>query len=354
MVFVEVFRLLLVIAGVVFGLGVGDRIGHDSVAPLVAVTLGALVTYLLGGVTGRFLQRGMLGAVRRLRDMPPAEVFAGSVVGTTGLLLGLAVGLAVVSTVHSRVGYPLAAALAWILCAGGVELGVAKGQEVIRAMGMAHLLERPGSVARDTLLVDTSALLERQLVVLGRTGLLAGGLVVPRFVLDEARVLAAGPDPVSSRRARGGIEALEALRIEGVVVRVEEAEVPEYSDGGDKALELARRLHVRLTTCSSELAERAEACGIPVVNLRRLSADLGPHHPVGERLVVDLVKPGSQARQAVGYLPDGDMVVVNDAAHLVGASDVGVVVSGTRPTTQGLLVFAQLAEVSAAGGAMRP
>jgi uncharacterized protein YacL len=350
-VFVEVFRLLLVIAGVTGGLQVGDRIGHDSLAPLVAVTLGALATYLLGGLLGRFLERGMRTAVRRLRDMPPAEVFAGSVVGTTGLLLGLAVGLAVVAGVHSSIGYPLAAALAWILCAGGVQLGVAKGQEVIRAVGMAHLLERPGAISPAMLLVDTSALLERQLVVLGRSGLLAGGLLVPRFVLDEARALAAGPDPVSARRARGGIESLEALRIEGIVVRVEEAEVPEHADTGDKALELARRLHARLATCSADLAARAEAAGVPVVNLRVLSGDLGPHHPVGEHLVVDLVKAGRQPRQAVGYLPDGDMVVVNDAAHLVGASGVGVVVAGTRPTTQGLLVFAQLTEeLSAAGG----
>jgi uncharacterized protein YacL len=36
------------------------------------------------------------------------------------------------------------------------------------------------------------------------------------------------------------------------------------------------------------------------------------------------------------------MVVVNDAAHLVGANDVEVAVLSTRPTSQGLLVFAQL------------
>jgi uncharacterized protein YacL len=343
-VFVEVFRLLLVIAGVTGGLQVGDHIGRDTLAPLAAVTLGALVTYLLGGVLGRLLHREMLGAVRRLRDIPPAEVFAGSVVGTTGLLLGLAVGLAVNSSVHSRIGWPLAGALAWVLCAGGVQLGVAKGQQVVRAAGLGHLLERPGSLSPDMMLVDTSALLERHLVVLGRCGLLAGGVIVPRFVLDEARALTAGPDPVSARRATGGMEGLEALRAEGVVVRVEEAEVPEQADSGDKALVLARRLRVRLATCSSELPERAEALGVRAVNLRRLSSDLGPHHPVGERLVVDLVKTGNQPRQAVGYLSDGDMVVVNDAAHLVGRAAVAVVVDGTRPTTQGLLVFARLAE----------
>jgi hypothetical protein len=38
------------------------------------------------------------------------------------------------------------------------------------------------------------------------------------------------------------------------------------------------------------------------------------------------------------------MVVVNDAAHLVGRLNVPVVVASTRQTSQGLLVFAHLAE----------
>jgi len=46
----------------------------------------------------------------------------------------------------------------------------------------------------------------------------------------------------------------------------------------------------------------------------------------------------------VGYLPEGDMVVVNDASHLVGQRAIEVVVSSARQTTQGQLLFAQLLE----------
>ena len=340
------------IAGVVGGLQVGDHYGGRG-AMLAAVTLGALLSYVLGGLVGRLVDRGLRGAVGRMRDMPPAEVFAGSVVGSTGLLLGLAIGLTLVAAVHSAVDVPLAAAVAWVLGAGGMRLGINKGNEVVRAVGMAHLLERPGATSPAALVIDTSALLERHLVVLGRCGLLSAGLVVPRFVLDEARALASGPDPVASRRARGGIEGLEALRGEGIAVRVEEAEIPEHTDTGVKALALARRLRVRLATCSADLAERATAMGVPAVNLRRLAGELGPHHPVGERLRVDLVKEGRQHGQAVGYLPDGDMVVVNDAVHLVGEHEVGVTVLSTRPTSQGLLLFAELAGDDAAPRRLR-
>jgi uncharacterized protein YacL len=186
--------------------------------------------------------------------------------------------------------------------------------------------------------------MDRHLLVLGRSGLLAGGIVVPRFVVDEVRALAESPDPVSSRRARRGLEAIDSLRASGVNVRMSEDEVPELDDAGDRALAVAHRMHVRLATCSADLAERAAAEGIDAVDLRRLMSELAPDHPAGERLVIDLVKAGRQPRQAVGYLPEGDMVVVNDASHLVGRDRVDVIVSSARQTSQGFLVFAHLAE----------
>ncbi len=348
-VFVEVFRLLLVLVGVVSGLQLAHHLGQGSVATVVTVTLFTLFTYVLAGVVGRLSDVGLRRAVGRLRSMPPTEVFAGSLVGTTGLLLGLALGLSLVALVHSTVGYPLAAVLAWVLCAGGVRLGVAKGKEIVRAAGMGHLLDRPPALSTEALLVDTSAVLERHLLALGTSGLLPGGLVVPRFVLDEATALVGGPDPVAARRARAGLECLEALRRQGVVVRVDESEVPERAGTEEKALVLARRLGLRLATCSPELEARAEEAGLSALNLRRLAADMAPRHMPGEHLHVDLVKAGRQPGQGVGYLPDGDMVVVNGAEQLVGRHAVEVVVSATRPTSQGLLLFAQLDDPVGAG-----
>jgi uncharacterized protein YacL len=347
-VFVEVFRLFLVIAGVIGGLAIGNHMehgAHASTAPLIGITLGALVTYLAGGIAGRLLDRGVAGAVHELRAMPAGEVFAGSVVGTTGLLTGLVAGLPLVALVHSSVDYPIVAALAWVLCAAGIRLGVTKGREIVRAAGFSHLVERPDDPPPHTaLLIDASAVMDRHLLVLGRSGLLAGGIVVPRFVVDEVRSLAESPDPVASRRARRGLEAIDSLRAGGVNVRLSDDEVPELEDPGDRALTVAHRLHIRLATCSADLADRAGAEGIETVDLRRLMADLAPDHPPGERLTIDLVKSGRQPRQAVGYLPEGDMVVVNDAAHLVGRERVDVIVSSARQTSQGFLVFAHLVE----------
>lgn len=339
MVFVEVFRLLLVVLGAVAGLQAGEHVHRTGWTPLIGVFLGAGVTYVLGGAAGRLLDHQMTGALARLRAVPAAEVLAAAVVGTAGLLLGLVLALPVLALVHSPVVLPAAAALAWVLCMLGIRIGAVKGRDVARAAGIAHLLDpRLDRHLGGTLVADTSAVLDRHLMVLGQAGLVGDGITVPRFVVDEVRQLADSPDPATSRRARRGLDGLASMREGGITVSVV-ADEPAGA-GAERVVEVARRLGGRVVTCSGAVADAADAAGVPAVDLRTLGAELLPDHPVGERLVIDLVRPGRLPRQAVGYLPDGDMVVVNEAEALVGRHGVPVVVSGSRRTSQGQLVFA--------------
>jgi len=345
MIFVEGFRLFLVIAGAIAGLATGNNIDKHGIAPVVGLALGAFVAYVIGGLAGRLIDRSMSDAVGGLRRMPPGEVFAGTVVGTAGLLLGIVAGLPLIALFHSSIDYPVVSALAWVLAVFGIRLGVSKGRDMIRAVGISRLLDpvvEPPPTGM--LVVDTSAVMDRYLLVLGRAGLLEVGLVLPRFVIDEVRALAESPDPVTSRRARRGLEAVETLRVAGVDIRIDDDELLHIEDPGHKIVAVASRYGLRVATCSGDVVAIAEEGGVSSLDLRRLTAELTPDHHPGERLIVDLIRSGRQARQAVGYLPEGDMVVVNDAAHLVGRLNVPVVVASTRQTSQGLLVFAHLAE----------
>ncbi len=128
-----------------------------------------------------------------------------------------------------------------------------------------------------------------------------------------------------------------------VPVHVARDEVPEVDDPTIKLLTVARRVGLRIATCSSKVVDDAARWELAVVDLRDVASRLNPDHLPGERLSVDLVREGRQPRQAIGYLPDGDMVVVNDATHLVDQGTVGVTVLSTRSTSQGLMVFAKLA-----------
>jgi uncharacterized protein YacL len=69
----------------------------------------------------------------------------------------------------------------------------------------------------------------------------------------------------------------------------------------------------------------------------------------GDEFELSLVKPGREKHQAVGYLPNGVMIVVNHAAPFMGES-MPVVVTGTTQTSAGRLIFADLKAVEAKAG----
>lgn len=73
----------------------------------------------------------------------------------------------------------------------------------------------------------------------------------------------------------------------------------------------------------------------------RRSPDHAPYRE-GQTLEIELSAPGRREHQAVGYLDDGNMVVVEDARHLIG-SRVRVDVTAVRPQSRGRwIVFAQV------------
>ena len=94
MIFVEGFRLLFVLAGSVAGLEIGRSVANRSYAPVVGLIIGAAVSYVLGGVAGRLIDNGLQRAVFQFRNTPPGEIFASSIMTTTGTLLGLVISRA--------------------------------------------------------------------------------------------------------------------------------------------------------------------------------------------------------------------------------------------------------------------
>jgi len=351
MIFVEGFRLLFVLAGSAAGFEIGRNVNGGAHAPVVGLLLGAAVSYVLGGAAGRLTDRGLQHAAFLFRNTPPGEIFAASIIATTGMVLGLVIGLPFLVLARSGFGLLITAVASWVLATLGWRVGSVKGRQIVAAAGLSRILApQPTTPQGHALLVDGSAVMDRYLMVLGRGGLLPGGLVIPQFVLDHVRSVAEAPDPVSSRRAIRGLESIEALRELGVPVHVARDEVPEVDNPTFKLLTVARRAGLRIGTCSSNVVDEAVRWEVAVVDLRQVAHEFTPDHLPGERLLVELIREGRQPRQAIGYLPDGDMVVVNDATHLVDQGTVGVTVLSTRPTSQGVMVFAKLALDGAAVG----
>ena len=189
--------------------------------------------------------------------------------------------------------------------------------------------------------VDTSVLIDGRIARVCEAGFLNAALVIPRFVLDELRVVADSPDPQKQARGRRGLEVLNELRkIKHIDLRITDSEVTKREDVDAKLVFLAQSMRAKLLTTDYNLAKMAEFHGVHWLNLNSLAKSLRPELMLGERLDVDLVKAGKEEGQAVGYIEDGSMVVVSGARDLIGRRVHAEIVS-ILPTAGGKMIFAR-------------
>jgi len=196
----------------------------------------------------------------------------------------------------------------------------------------------------EPLVLDTNVIIDGRIADLCATGFLSRSLIVPRFVLDELQALADSRDPVKRERGRRGLEILNDLqRSREVELTVHESTGGEDVDLGVDArlVRTAKVLKARLLTNDHALAQVARLQQVPVLNLTDLVRALRPTVVTGDEIELNLVKEGREPHQAVGYLPDGTMIVVNHARAHVGRS-TKVVISSALQTSAGRLIFAEL------------
>jgi uncharacterized protein YacL len=204
---------------------------------------------------------------------------------------------------------------------------------------------RRDSSEGEPLLLDADSVIDGRVVEVAQTGFLGGAVVVPRFVLDDLRRLSESADPAQAVRGRRGLEVMEKLRSLGgqrLSIHEDPPGTERRDEPGDaRLMTLARELNARLLTNDANLAKVARLRGIVVLSFHELVLALQSQFHAGDELQLNLVKPGKERHQAVGYLADGTMIVVNQAASFVGQT-VDVVISGSLATSAGRLIFAEM------------
>ena len=195
------------------------------------------------------------------------------------------------------------------------------------------------------LLMDAHVITDSRLYGVLNAGFIEGNLVIPRFVLEELHIMANSPS--SSRRARGlrGLEVLEKLQSsDHFRISIHDSEGGSNTDTHDaRLMHTCRLLTARLLTTDENLTKAARLQGVAVLNINDLNQALKPKVAVGERIRLPLVRAGKDEHQAVGYLPDGSMIVVNNAVNKINTTQDVAVIS-TLETEAGTMVFAELFE----------
>lgn len=337
-------RLIFVVLFAVAGYTIATKMSTPTTEKtLLGVILGSGTGFVLGGAFGRQTATAVSAMEKDLRRVPAAEIVAGA----AGLIAGLAIA-AFTSVAVFRLP-PLAA---WTTAAFiyvtmgyvGYRIGRTKHDELFSLIG---LKPRAAGVARGEIcVVDTSALIDGRVVDLVNTGFLTGDVLIHDAVLRELQQIADSSDPKRRGRGRRGLDAVAELQ-RAPTVEVHLVEEAGVGDVDAALVRLARDRGASLVTTDQNLAKVAEALSVPVPRLNDLAAAFRLPVAPGDEITVELVKDGREHGQAVGYLEDGTMVVVEAATDRIGSA-VAVTVRNVIQTATGRMVFASLPEAEGA------
>ena len=192
------------------------------------------------------------------------------------------------------------------------------------------------------LLVDTSVLMDGRITAVAKTGFIGDTLVIPRSVVGELQFLADHADSDKRARARYGLDVVTELQA------MDEVEVELLQDGSkaregvdERLLSLAKQHGAWLLTIDYNLNKVAAVEGIGVLNINELAQSIRMAHLPGEHLTLALLQKGQDAHQAVGHLPDGTMVVVEQASSQLGHTCEVEIIRNLQ-TAAGKMIFAKL------------
>jgi uncharacterized protein YacL len=190
--------------------------------------------------------------------------------------------------------------------------------------------------------LDTSVIIDGRILDIYKTNFLEGRLIIPRFVLRELQQIADSTDPMKRQRGRRGLEILHTFQKDaGQNITIHEEEFPEIGEVDAKLVRLAKALEAKILTVDFNLNRVAGIQGVKVLNINELANALKPVVFPGEHMQIKLIKEGKERNQAVGYLEDGTMVVVEDARRLLG-QEVRVAVTSVLQTQAGRMIFTKI------------
>jgi len=222
----------------------------------------------------------------------------------------------------------------------GITLGI-KGKDEFNLV-IPYVKFKSQELKSDTVVIDTSIIIDGRIVDIVETKFLEAKFIIPRFVLNELHTLADSADHMKRQKGKRGIEVLHSLKKEpNIEVEISEQSVDEVKSVDEKITKLAQKIDAKVLTTDYNLNRIAQLQGVTVLNINDLANALKPTFIAGQRFSLKLIKEGKEHNQAVGYLDDGTMVVVEGGKRFIGKSMV-VEVTSVLQSSSGRIVFTRL------------
>lgn len=330
------------------------KVGFLGVTPLRLVLglLGLVVFGSLGKWAAPFLMNLIMRFSERmamyLADLPTSDIFVLAI----GVILGLIVAaLLGTSFSHLPIIGPYISLIFSILGAiVGAKVALNKRTDIVSFFNRIWFSSRvkesskktASHVSRTHKLLDTSVLIDGRILEIIRLGFLEGTIIIPKFVLEELQKIADSADTLKRNRGRRGLDIVQEIKdLKNVSIEIVDKDFDDLTEVDAKLVRLAAQMKGVLATNDFNLSKVAKIQGVPVLNVNDLANALKQAVLPGEELRIFLAKEGKEQGQAIGYLDDGTMVVVENGKRSVNQT-VPVTVTSVLQTSAGRMIFAKM------------
>lgn len=313
----------------------------------LAVFTGFIFYFIISSPVAEMLMRKLAQAEERLTKMNLKELAFSILGGFVGLVLANLIGIAFRG--FGALGTFIVVLLNLLFGILGIrvarrkkdEVNVRKLQEVL--LTTAPIPEEPLVAGRPKIL-DTSVIIDGRIVEIMKTGFLEGPIVIPEFVLVELRHIADSSDALKRNRGRRGLDILNKIQEDyGIEIYNTDSEkaLKDIPEVDVKLLKLAQIMKGKVVTNDFNLNKVSVIKGVPVLNINELANAMKPMVIPGEVMTVTLIKQGKEAGQAVAYLDDGTMIVVEDGRKKIGQT-LDINVTSVLQTAAGRMIFGKV------------
>lgn len=267
-----------------------------------------------------------------------------------GLFFGYLMAQAILFSLGGILGWEVSSTdfmplrfLVFLVCAYiGMVMTVQAAEEIRISIPFVEFKQM--SHKKKDILVDLSILSDPRIIDLASSGLLDHHLIMPRFAVKELYTQAETGDEVTKAKARRSLELIKKLEsMPSLDLRYVDTDFPEIKDPMAKLIRLARFMDTHIITSDINRIQQASIEGVRIINIHMLSNALKPITQAGESINIKIQRYGKEARQGVGYLEDGTMVVVNGGAEFIGETIKAYVLS-VKHTSSGRMIFCNAAE----------
>lgn len=355
--------------------------------PLFNIVLGAIILFLIYGLTQPLLMRFIRNIERDMRQLSIEKVLVSAVGVIIGLVLAWLINIPLVAIGWPFISNILPIVLTIVFGVLGFYIFSNKSAEIMEMLTRFPQVRRSEStdtaitedmqsdkeahesdlsthsegldMYTDALLslrqaadeayqpykiLDTSVIIDGRILDVLKAGFIEGVIVVPNFVLKELQYIADSADSLKRVRGRRGLDILNQIQaLDDVIVDFYAGDFDDESEVDLKLLRLAKLVDGVVVTNDYNLNKVSQFHKIKVLNINELANSLKSVVIPGETISVHIVKAGTERQQGVAYMDDGTMIVVEEGKHHIDET-LSVEITSAIQTNAGRMVFAKIAD----------